>query len=60
MLIGAHGFSYDEAAQVCGVATGTVKSRVNRARTRLVALLGMTGTDDIGTDAVTRAALSNA
>jgi RNA polymerase sigma factor (sigma-70 family) len=59
VLIGAQGFSYDEAALVCGVAVGTMKSRVNRARTRLVALLGMAGTDDIGADAVTRAALAN-
>ncbi len=59
ILIGAHGFSYDEAANVCGVAVGTVKSRVNRARTRLVELLGMSGTGDIGADAITRAALAN-
>jgi RNA polymerase sigma-70 factor, ECF subfamily len=56
MLIGAHGLSYEEAAEIVGVAIGTVKSRVNRARTRLVELLGMDGTGDIGDDAVTRAA----
>lgn len=60
VLIGAQGFSYDEAAEVCGVAAGTIKSRVNRARTRLVEMLGMAGTGDIGADAVTRAALTNA
>jgi len=35
ILIGASGMSYDEAAQVCGVASGTMKSRVNRARKHL-------------------------
>ncbi len=34
-LIGASGFSYEEAAAICGVAVGTIKSRVNRARKRL-------------------------
>ena len=38
-LVGASGFSYEEAAAVCGCAVGTVKSRVNRARARLVEIL---------------------
>ncbi len=38
-LVGASGFSYEEAAAVCGCAVGTVKSRVNRARARLTELL---------------------
>jgi len=38
-LVGASGFSYEEAAAVCGCAVGTVKSRVNRARVRLTELL---------------------
>ena len=41
ILVGASGFSYEEAAHTCGVAVGTVKSRVNRARTRLVELLDL-------------------
>ena len=41
ILVGASGFSYEEAAATCGVAVGTVKSRVNRARQRLIELLGM-------------------
>jgi RNA polymerase sigma-70 factor, ECF subfamily len=41
-LVGASGFSYEEAAATCGVAVGTIKSRVNRARARLVELLGLT------------------
>jgi RNA polymerase sigma-70 factor (ECF subfamily) len=35
ILIGAEGFSYEEAARVCGVPIGTVKSRVARARNQL-------------------------
>ena len=36
ILIGAGGFSYEEAAEIIGVAVGTVKSRVSRARSDLV------------------------
>lgn len=54
VLVGAGGFSYDEAAELCGVATGTVKSRVNRARNRLTELLAMDEADGFdATDAVT-------
>jgi predicted DNA-binding protein (UPF0251 family) len=42
ILVGAEGFSYEEAAEICGCALGTVKSRVNRARHRLLALLDET------------------
>lgn len=38
-LIGAMGFSYEEAAEMCGVATGTMKSRVGRARKELAVLM---------------------
>ncbi|MCI2394033.1 RNA polymerase sigma factor [Aliiroseovarius sediminis] len=34
-LIGALGLSYEEAAETCGVAIGTMKSRTNRARKEL-------------------------
>jgi RNA polymerase sigma-70 factor, ECF subfamily len=40
ILVGAEGFSYEEVAEICGCAVGTVKSRVNRARLRLAELLG--------------------
>jgi RNA polymerase sigma-70 factor (ECF subfamily) len=40
LLVGAEGFSYEEAAEICGCAIGTIKSRVNRARTRLTEILG--------------------
>ncbi|AZS21772.1 MULTISPECIES: sigma-70 family RNA polymerase sigma factor [unclassified Caulobacter] len=39
IMVGAGGFSYEEAAAVMNVAIGTVKSRVNRARTELQRLL---------------------
>ena len=32
LLVGAGGFSYEEAAAICGCAVGTIKSRVGRAR----------------------------
>lgn len=32
LLVGAQGFTYEEAAAICGCAVGTIKSRVNRAR----------------------------
>ena len=41
VLVGASGFSYQEVAEICGVPVGTVKSRVNRARNKLAALLGI-------------------
>ncbi len=41
LLIGASGFSYEEAAEMCGVAVGTIKSRTNRARAQLAKLMGL-------------------
>lgn len=41
ILIGASGFSYEEAAEICGCAIGTVKSRVSRARRRLAEMLAL-------------------
>lgn len=41
ILVGAQGFSYKEAAATAGVAVGTIKSRVARARARLVQMLGL-------------------
>jgi len=38
LLVGASGFSYYDAAAICGIAIGTIKSRVNRARRRLAEL----------------------
>jgi RNA polymerase sigma-70 factor (ECF subfamily) len=57
ILVGAEGLSYEETAQICGVAVGTIKSRVNRARNRLAELLAVTDMEDLGPDRLTRAAL---
>ena len=38
-LSGASGMAYEEAAAICGVAVGTMKSRVSRARKRLAEML---------------------
>lgn len=48
ILVGASGFSYDEAAEICGCAAGTVKSRVNRARKRLTQLLHIDELHEVG------------
>jgi RNA polymerase sigma-70 factor (ECF subfamily) len=39
ILMGASGFSYEEAAKVCGCREGTIKSRVSRARRELLQIL---------------------
>ena len=41
ILVGAAGLSYEETARICGCALGTIKSRVNRARQRLLKLMDM-------------------
>ncbi len=52
ILIGASGFSYEEAAAICECAVGTIKSRVSRARTRLQDILQISGEADYGPDAI--------
>ena len=52
ILIGASGFSYEEAAEICHCAVGTMKSRVSRARTKLQELLQVAGESDYGPDSV--------
>lgn len=39
ILVGAGGFAYEEAAEICGCAVGTIKSRVARGRVALETLL---------------------
>src|SRR4051794_12597703 len=60
LLIVAEGLSYEEAAQVCGMLVGTIKSRVSRGRVRLAELLAIRDADDLGSDQVTQAALQTA
>ena len=46
VLVGAAGLSYEEAAEICGCALGTIKSRVNRARARLLKLMDVEAPGD--------------
>ncbi|KJS39450.1 MAG: RNA polymerase sigma70 [Hyphomonas sp. BRH_c22] len=39
ILVGAGGMSYEEAAEVCNCAVGTIKSRVSRARKAVIEIL---------------------
>jgi RNA polymerase sigma-70 factor, ECF subfamily len=57
LLIVAEGLSYEDAARVCGVPVGTMKSRVNRARARLAQLLAVEDAENFGVDQVTQAPL---
>ena len=57
ILVGASGFSYEDAATICGCAVGTIKSRVNRARSKLAALLYVDGAEDFGPDETVRAVI---
>jgi RNA polymerase sigma-70 factor (ECF subfamily) len=58
LLVGAEGLSYEEAAAICGVPVGTMKSRVSRGREQLTRLLDTTEAE-IGPDPITRAALQS-
>jgi len=39
ILVGASGFSYEEASRLCGCTVGTLKVRVSRARRQLAEIL---------------------
>jgi RNA polymerase sigma-70 factor (ECF subfamily) len=47
ILVGAAGLSYEEAAEICGCALGTIKSRVNRARARLLKIMDAEDASDV-------------
>ena len=55
LMVGASGLSYEETAEICGVAVGTIKSRLNRARARLADLLGIKEASDLGMGSVSEA-----
>lgn len=57
ILVGASGFSCEEAAGMMGVAVGTVKSRASRARKRLADMLHLAEGEDLfsGTDGAMQA-----
>lgn len=58
ILVGAQGMPYDEAAEICNVPIGTIRSRVNPARSKLASLLDLTREAEFGPDRVTKAALA--
>jgi RNA polymerase sigma-70 factor, ECF subfamily len=58
VLVGASGFSYEQTAEICGCAVGTIKSRVNRARARLAEMMSIESVDDFGPDQEQRAVLT--
>jgi RNA polymerase sigma-70 factor (ECF subfamily) len=47
ILVAAEGFNYEEAAAIANCPVGTIKSRINRARSRLAEILNINSTDDI-------------
>jgi RNA polymerase sigma-70 factor (ECF subfamily) len=57
IMVGASGLSYDEAAKICGCRTGTIKSRVNRARVRLAQLLSIETPQEFEEDRVIAAVI---
>ncbi|TPW31027.1 RNA polymerase sigma factor [Martelella alba] len=60
ILVGASGFSYEEASEICGCAIGTIKSRIARARSKLQDMLSIEGEGDYGPDAYSAAAMTGA
>jgi RNA polymerase sigma-70 factor, ECF subfamily len=60
ILIGASGFSYEEAAEICECAVGTIKSRVSRARSRLQEILQISGEAEFGPDAIATQVMGSA
>ena len=59
LLVGASGFSYEEAADMCGVAVGTIKSRIGRARQKLTELMDLDDNEKLElTDEATVSVLS--
>ena len=47
ILVGPSGLSYEEAAEICNVQIGTIKSRVNRGRTKLAELMGLNAASQV-------------
>jgi RNA polymerase sigma-70 factor, ECF subfamily len=60
LLIGAYGFSYREVASLCDCAIGTIKSRVNRARSYLAATLALEPAGHFVQDAICQSVAARA
>jgi RNA polymerase sigma-70 factor (ECF subfamily) len=54
MLVGGAGVSYEEAAEICNCAIGTIKSRVSRGRSTLLHLLDSEDESDFLNDTGSR------
>ncbi|WP_380058011.1 RNA polymerase sigma factor [Falsihalocynthiibacter sp. SS001] len=60
ILVGASGFSYEEAAETCNCAIGTIKSRVNRGRAQLAELMSLNDDETLEiTDTATTAVITS-
>jgi len=59
LLVAEQGETYENAAALCGVAVGTLKSRVNRARNQLAEMLQIEDRHDLGPDRLMQAALQH-
>jgi RNA polymerase sigma-70 factor (ECF subfamily) len=59
LLVGVFGFPYESAAEICGCAVGTIKSRVNRARTHLAQILRIDNASQIVSGEPTTAAIGS-
>jgi len=60
MLVGAEGFSYEEAAAISNCAVGTIKSRVNRARNKIAEHMKISDANDFGPDRESEAVIIKA
>ena len=58
VLVALEGLSYDQVAEITGVAIGTVKSRISRARQHLAELMGIETADDLGLDRAMKSAVT--
>ncbi|MBG1232419.1 sigma-70 family RNA polymerase sigma factor [Aestuariivirga litoralis] len=58
LLVSASDMSYEDAALICGVAVGTIKSRVNRARSSLARALSIESGSEFGPDRTIQAAIA--
>jgi RNA polymerase sigma-70 factor, ECF subfamily len=57
LLVSAEGLSYEDAARICGTNIGTIKSRINRARSALAKHLALESDEEPGPGRLIRAAL---
>jgi RNA polymerase sigma-70 factor, ECF subfamily len=59
LMVAVSGLSYDAVAKQCGCPEGTIKSRVNRARSELARILSIDGPDICEDDPVFSAVIEH-